>query len=376
MNNVTAATLAPGKVEIRKFPHPEVGPGDVLIQIQSVGICGSDKHMFLGHASLQFPVVPGHELVGNVVALGDDAQAQSNIISGPLAPGDRVTVTPSRGSCGRCWYCRHVPHKPALCPNRKVYGFMPANHPPGLHGGLAEFMLAGPGSNIFRIPDEVSTARAVMTEPAAVATRAVERAMGTGVPHIGEGLGIGKRVAVLGCGPIGLLAIAALRHIGADTIIATDASSKRLKIAQAMGADVTINLTEVDAEQRLEAVQTVTNGVGPDVAIESAGTPAAFAEGLAMIRRGGRLVEVGHYFENGTTPLSPHTICHKDVDILGVWAYPPIQFETALSFLHRSSAPLEKLLSESIPLAKLEHGLEMTGREDVLKVVVEPCRTT
>ena len=374
MSTITAATLAPNKVEISTFPEPDVGPGDMLLEIQSVGICGSDKHMYLGHAKLDFPVIAGHELVGKVVAMGDQVASASNIVGGPLKLGDRVAVTPSTQGCGRCWYCQHVPHKPALCPNRLVYGFTPVSRAPHLYGGFARLMYIGERSNVFRIPDELSTERAVLTEPTAVATRAVERAMGAGIPHIGEGLSIGKRVAVLGAGPIGLMIIVTLRHLGVGTIIVSDISAPRLTLARQMGADVTLNLKEVDAQNRLEAVRDVTNGVGPDVVIEAAGVPAAFEEGLSMIRRGGRLIEVGHYFDSGTISLSPHVICHKEADVLGVWAYPPMQFETALSLLARTSAPLEALLSTTLPLAELEKGLQMTGDEQVVKIVIEPGR--
>ena len=90
-----------------------------------------------------------------------------------------------------------------------------------------------------------------------------------------------------------------------------------------------------------------------------------------MVRRGGRLVEVGHYFDSGTIELSPHTVCNKDVDILGSWAYPPIQFETAISVLLRGAAPFEDLLSSTLPLARLEEGIHLTGEEQVLKVVID-----
>ena len=372
MSDIAATTLAPNQVTMTTYPRPHAGPGDMLVEILSVGICGSDKHAYLGHAKLPFPIVAGHEMVGKIVAIGDEAHELSNVVGGPVQVGDRVTVTPSAAGCGRCWYCQHVPHKPALCPNRKVYGFQAAQTPPHLHGAFAQLMVVGPRSNVFRIPDELSTQRAVLTEPTAVATRAVERAMVTGLPHIGEGLSIGKRVAVLGAGPIGLLVVAALRYVGAGRIIVSDISEPRLQFARRMGADVTLNISQTDAAQRLARVREVTDGVGADVVIEAAGVPAAFEEGLAMIRRGGRLVEVGHYFDSGQVQVAPHTICHKEADVLGVWAYPPMQFETAMNMLLRAPAPFEDLLSTTLPLTELESGLRMTGGDDVIKVLVEP----
>lgn len=372
MNTVTAATIAPDEVAIREFPLPDVGPADMLIEVQSVGVCGSDKHMYLGHANLQFPVLAGHEMVGRIVDMGEEAQTQSNIVGGPLKVGDRACVTPSTLGCGRCWYCQHVPHKPALCPNRMVYGFTSADQSPHIHGAFSRLMCIGARSNVFRVPDDLPDERAVMTEPMAVATRAVERAMGGGIPHIGEGMSIGKRVAVLGAGPIGLLTVAALRHLGAGKIIVTDMSDLRLELARRMGADLTIGLKHTHQEQRLEAVREATDGVGPDITIEAAGVPAAFEEALAMVRRGGRVVEVGHFFDGGTIALSPNTICNKEVDVLGVWAYPPMQFETAHSLLSSCVAPLEDLLSTTMPLAELESAIQLTGDEQIIKVIVDP----
>lgn len=374
MTKITAATISPHEVQFHEFDRPEIGPGEMLVEIVCVGICGSDKHMYIGTPKLEYPIAAGHEMIGRVVEMGDDVANASNIIGGPLNTGDRVSITPSTHGCGRCWYCQHVPHKPSLCSNRTVYGFTPVERAPHLYGGFSQFMYVGPKSNVFRIPDEVPTERAVLIEPVAVATRAVERAMGVGVPHIGEGFSVGKRVAVLGTGPIGLLVIAALRYAGAGTIIATDISEARLQFAKRMGADVTICLKDGSAEDRLETVHEITDGVGPDVVIEAAGVPAAFEEGLTMMRRGGRLVEVGHYFDSGTMSLSPHMICFKEADIVGVWAYPFMQFETALAMLARSTAPFDEFITTTVPLADLEKGLQMTGGEDVVKVVVEPGR--
>jgi L-iditol 2-dehydrogenase len=372
MSRVPSATIAPGKVELHEFDRPSVGDGDMLVEIISAGICGSDKHAYLGHAKLEFPIAAGHEFVATVVEMGDGAEAASNIVGGPVQVGDRVAITPSTLGCGRCWFCQHAPQKPALCPNRMVYGFTPVSRPPHLTGAFASLMHLGPKSNVFRIPDGLSTDRAVLTEPMAVATRAVERALAPGIPHIGEGLSIGKRVAVLGAGPIGLLIVAALRHVGVGTIIVTDLSEARLAFAKRMGADLVIPIGSEDMADRVKTVQDATDGVGADVVIEAAGVPAAFEEALAMVRRGGTLIEIGHYFDSGTATVSPHTICQKDVDILGVWAYPPIQFETALAALARSTAPLEDLLTTTLPLASLEEGIEITGSEDVVKVLIDP----
>ena len=193
-----AVMTEPGAVEVREFPDPDIAADELLLDIESTGICGSDKHIYAGHMPLQFPLVPGHELVGRIAELGSNAAEEMAVVGGPLAEGDRVTTTPSSTACGRCHYCLHMPQRPTLCTGRYVHGFVSCDLPPAPRGGFAEQMHLGPRSWIFKIPDDLSSDRAVLTEPAAVATRAVERALGPGIPHIGEGLGMDKSVLVLG----------------------------------------------------------------------------------------------------------------------------------------------------------------------------------
>ena len=106
MTSIRAAVMtAPGALEVRELPRPEIGPDELLLKIERTGICGSDKHMYAGHMALQFPVIPGHELVGTVAELGSAAGEAMAVVGGALAEGDRVTTTPSSQACGRCHYC-------------------------------------------------------------------------------------------------------------------------------------------------------------------------------------------------------------------------------------------------------------------------------
>ena len=367
-----AVMLQPGQIEIREFDKPTPANDALLLQVDKVGICGSDKHMYLGHTALKFPVIPGHEVVGTVAEIGTDANKVMNVMGGPLKEGDRITVVPGSKNCGRCYYCLHVPGRPTLCSGRTIYGFSNSESPPYLTGEFSECTYIHGNSWVYKIPDEIPEEIAVLTEPVAVATRAVERACSPGLPQVGDGYSIGSSVAVLGCGPIGLLVIAVLRDSGAGTIIATDLVDSRLEMAQQMGADVVINVGETEPDERVEQIQSLTNGVGVDIAIECAGIPAVFSEALDVVRRGGKVIEVGHYTDSGDTRVRPHQICNKDLDVCGVWAYPQIQFQTALDFLQRTRAPLHELITHHLPLNQLVSGIEMLGNEGVYKVVIEP----
>ncbi|MCE2399927.1 zinc-binding dehydrogenase [Candidatus Poribacteria bacterium] len=367
-----AVMLQPGQIEIREFDKPTPADDSLLLQVDKVGICGSDKHMYLGHTALKFPVIPGHEVVGTVSEIGKNANQVMNVMGGPIKAGDRITVVPGSKNCGRCYYCLHVPGRPTLCSGRTIYGFSNSETPPYLNGEFSEYTYIHGNSWVYKIPKDIPEEISVLTEPVAVATRAVERACAPGLPQVGDGYSIGSSVAVLGCGPIGLLVIAVLRDSGAGTIIATDLVDSRLEMAEQMGADVVINVGNTTPEERVEQIQSLTNGVGVDIAIECAGIPAVFSEALDVVRRGGKVIEVGHYTDSGETQVRPHQICNKDLDVCGVWAYPQIQFQTALDFLQRTRAPLHKLITHHLPLNQLEIGIDMLGKEGVYKVVIEP----
>jgi L-iditol 2-dehydrogenase len=367
-----AVMLQPGQIEIREFDKPTPANDSLLLQVDKVGICGSDKHMYLGHTALKFPVIPGHEVVGTVAEIGKDVNQVMNVMGGPIKDGDRITVVPGSKNCGRCYYCLHVPGRPTLCSGRTIYGFSNSETPPYLTGEFSEYTYIHGNSWVYKIPENIPEDISVLTEPVAVATRAVERACAPGLPQVGDGYSIGSSVAVLGCGPIGLLVIAVLRDSGAGTIIATDLVNSRLEMAKQMGADVVINVGDTTPEERVEQIQSLTNGVGVDISIECAGIPAVFSEALNVVRRGGKVIEVGHYTDSGDTQVRPHQICNKDLDICGVWAYPQIQFQTALDFLQRTRAPLHKLITHHLPLKQLVEGIDMLGKEGVYKVVIEP----
>ena len=367
-----AVMTEPGHFDLREFERPDIGEDELLLKIERTGICGSDKHMFAGHMPLQFPVIPGHELVGTVEELGPRAADSMAVVGGPIAEGDRVTTAPSSTACGRCHYCLHMPQRPSLCSNRYVHGFVSSDIAPAPRGGFSDYMHLASRSWIFKIPDDLSSERAVLTEPAAVATRAVERAFGPGIPHIGEGLGFDKSVLVMGAGPIGQLVIAVLRYIGVDCIIASDLSQSRLDLALQMGAHEVVGVEGTSLEDRVEKVQSLTGGVGPDVVIETAGVPIVFKESLDFVRRGGTVVEVGHFTDPGGIEIRPNVVCFKDVDIRGMWGYPPILFKTALTFLKNTQAPLDSFITHRLPLEKVSEGIDITGSEGSMKVVIEP----
>jgi L-iditol 2-dehydrogenase len=368
-----ACVLAgPGKIEFEKFDIPEVAEDSALLKVESCGICGTDKHVLLGHSpTAPFPFIAGHEFIGTIAKLGKKANESMAVFGGPLQEGDRVSIAPGSLSCGRCAFCLNMPQRPSFCPNRFVYGFTSTKKSPPMFGGYSEYIYLYPRTYVFKLPKNMAMKRAVLVEPVATALRAVERAYSPGEAFMSHGYGVGRNAMVLGTGPIGAMVVAFLRYTGAGTIIAQDLLPSRLSMAKRMGADILIDGTK-PLENRLEEVRKLTGGLGPDVVIEAAGAPPAFQESLEFVRRGGKLIEVGHFTDNGMTTIHPFTICFKDVDIHGSWAYPALIFRDAISFLERTSLPVEEVVTHVLPLDEFSRGVELAGSEGVGKVAITP----
>lgn len=365
--------LEPGKMEMQKFDLPKIPEDCALLKVEACGLCGSDLHAFRGRMkTAPFPLIPGHEFIGTLVEVGKTASEKMAIVGGgTIKEGDRVAIAPSSLACGRCWFCLHMPHRPSLCTTRTIYGFNSIKNPPSIWGGYAEYIYLHPKTWVFKLPEGISMEKAVQTEPMATGLRAVERAYQPGEPFAGQGYGVGSRAMVLGAGPIGLMVILALRFSGAKLVIAQDLIESRLTMAKRMGADITVN-AKLPLEQRIKQVQEITDGVGPDVVIEAAGVPQAFKESLTFVRRGGKLVEVGHYTDPGPIDINPWVVCNKDVDLHGSWAYPAIIFKDALTVLAKTPYPVEEVVTHKVSMDDLPKGMDLLGKEGVGKVVVTP----
>ncbi len=199
-----AIMTAPGRIELRDVPLPEVAPDQVLIRVKRIGVCGSDIHVFHGkHPLTPYPVVQGHEAAGVVERTGSAVRG--------LGPGDPVTFQP-QVTCGVCHPCRHGAYH--ICDRLKVMGFQTT--------GAASELFAVDATKVLRLPKAMSLEQGAMVEPLAVAVHALERVGGAS----------GKKVLVLGAGPIGNLVAQAARGLGAAAVMITDTSEYRLELAE------------------------------------------------------------------------------------------------------------------------------------------------
>jgi L-idonate 5-dehydrogenase len=328
------------RIEERDAPPP--GEGQVAIAIKRGGICGSDLHYFrhggFGVVRLKEPMILGHEVAGEIAALGAGVTG--------LNIGDMVAVNPSR-ACGRCVYCQKGQQN--QCLDMLFYGS--AMRMPHVQGAFRQTLVAE-ASQCFKIADGVSIEEAAFAEPFAVTLHAAARA----------GPLLGKRVLVAGCGPIGALAIVAARSHGAQEIVATDVSPFTLGLARKAGADTAIDVSAADALARFKP------GKGYfDVMIEASGSEAAVRAGLDVLQPRGVLVQLGL---GGDVSIPQNMIVAKEIEMRGSFRF-HAEFALAVDMINRRRVDLRPLLTGVLPLAKAEEAFTLAGdRSQAMKVQI------
>ena len=377
-DSVLAATLAePGRYELREFPLPEPAPGCVLIRMELSGICGTDKHTFegfitqYGDRKIEFPIIQGHENVGTIAAIGGDGQYQ-DFEGLPLHVGDRVVVG-ANVSCGQCYYCRH--DFPYYCCEKTLdYGnLLSAKNPPHLFGGWSQYMYIVPGSFLFKVPDDLPSEVAVLTEIFAVSVGLDRAKQMSAFPS--ESFRFDDTVVVLGVGALGMCFLVKARMLGAGAIIAFDLSDFRLDFAKRLGADHAVNVGKTTKAERLAFVKDLTEGRGADLVVECAGVPQAVPEALELLRIGGLLVEAGNFSDLGEVSISPHRhLCAKNARVLSVGGEEPAAYGPGMRQMARylKHYPLREFVTHRFPLRDVAAAVQKSIEADSLKVVMEP----
>jgi len=345
----------PEDYRLEEWPVPQPGPEEVVVRIKSVGICASDIKCYLGaplfwgdeHRTgyCQPPVIPGHEFVGEVVALGEGAGEKYGLEVGDLAISEQIVP------CWNCRYCQRGQYW--MCQLHDVYGFRQRTI-----GAMAEYMLFPRDAINHKVPKTIPPEHAVFIEPLSCSIHAVQR---------GE-IEFQDVVVIAGAGPLGLGMVAAARLKSPRLLIVLDLDDQRLEAAKACGADLGLNPDKVDV---VDEVLKLTDGYGCDVYIEATGHPAGVEQGLHMICRLGTFVEFSVMKQPVTVDW---TIIGdtKELNIhgshLGPYCYP-----IAIQMLEKGLLPMDQIITHQLPLTDFQQGIDLvTSAKSSIKVTLTP----
>jgi 2-desacetyl-2-hydroxyethyl bacteriochlorophyllide A dehydrogenase len=311
----------PGQASIQAVPEPQAAHGSVLLKVRMVGLCGSDLNSFRGlNPLVSFPRIPGHEVSATIV--------QGENLAGGLSVGTDVALVPYT-RCGKCASCQRG--RPNACQFNQTLGVQ-------RDGALTEFIVM-PQEKLF--PARLTLKELCLVEPLTIGFHAVARGR----------VAANDTVAVMGCGGVGLGAVAASNARGAHTIC-IDVDDEKLELARAAGGAHSINSQrEVVHDRLLE----ITEGRGPDVVIEAVGTPATFRAAVEEVSFSGRVVYIGYAKE----PVSYETrlFVQKELDVLGSRNAQPEDFRAVITHLEARRFPVDEAVSLVVPLEQASDAL-------------------
>ncbi len=313
---------APGKLRSHIEPRPEAGPGETLIRVSAVGICGSDLHWFekasIGDAKLQKPLILGHEFAG--------------VIASGRQQGTRVAVDPAI-PCHTCEFCQEG--NPNLCEHMRFAGH-------GLQDGALREYIAWPEECLFPLPDSLSEADGVMLEPLGVAIHAVDLA------HLRMGMSVG----VFGCGPIGLLIVQLARLAGTAEVLVTEPLPHRMSVALRLGA------------KKWKPGQRV------DVAFEVAGQNEAVEDAISAVKPGGLFLLAGIPADDLTS--FPASVARRKGLTLKLVRRMKFTYPRAIRLVESGQVDLRSLVSTSFPLEQAQEAFTVAARREGLKILINP----
>jgi L-iditol 2-dehydrogenase len=330
-------------MRLEEVSRPTAGPGEVLLKVASVGVCGSDVHYYLegsiGDQVMVEPIIEGHEFSAWVAALGEGVEG--------LAVGQLVAVDPAI-PCGRCESCQEG--NPNLCPGVQFCGTPPMN------GALAEYVVM-PAENCFPLPEGFGPVEGALLEPLGVGIHSVDLA------H----LRVGQTVAVLGAGPIGLLTAAVARAAGASAVYVTEPLAYRRQFALDYVADAALDPTASDV---VAEILRLTGGRGVDVAFEAAGAPETPNQAVGVARPGGKVIVIGIPADD-TMTMRTCIARRKGLTVKLVRRMRHI-YPCAIHLVQSGAVDVTSLATHSFPLERADEAFETVAayEDGVLKAIV------
>lgn len=330
---------APGVIEFREVPTPEIQANEVLIKIIKIGICGSDIHVYHGkHPFTTYPVTQGHEVSGEIVKIGESVAN--------LQIGQKVTIQP-QVVCGKCYPCRHGKYN--LCEELKVMGFQTT--------GVASHYFAVAASKVTPLPERMSFDEGAMIEPLAVAVHAVKR-----VDDVR-----GKKIAVLGAGPIGILVAQTAKGMGAESVMITDVSDVRLEKAKECGVDFAVNTKHVDFGEAM------VSNFGPDkadVIYDCAGNDITMGQAIKYARKGSTIILVAVYAGRANVDLA--VLNDHELDLNTTMMYRNEDYLDAIRLVNEDKVHLKPLISKHFAFLDYLKAYQYidANRETTMKVII------
>ena len=335
-----AVMTTPGRIEFREIPIPELGDGEVLVRILRIGVCGSDIHVWHGkHPYTSYPVVQGHEVSGRIERVGPGVKS--------LQPGDKVTLQP-QVVCGHCLACMQGRYN--ICENLKVMGFQTT--------GTASEFFAVSAARVLKLPDGLGYDEGALVEPLAVAVHALARG-----GHI-----LGKKILVLGAGPIGNLVAQAAKGMGAESVMITDPSPYRLFKARECGIDFCVDPTGQDLMLAL------LEHFGPDRAdlvLECVGSGVAIEQAIACARNGTDIIVVGVFGDRPTLDLG--RVQDRELRLVGTLMYQERDYIKAIQLIENGDVALQPLITNRFDFQDYQAAYEWIDkkRDKAMKVMID-----
>ena len=341
MKSLVKAKREPG-IWMEDVPKPECGVNDVLIKIGQTAICGTDIHIYLwdawAQATIPVPMTVGHEFYGEIVEVGREVKG--------LKPGQRVSGE-GHLTCGFCRNCRAG--RRHLCRNTEGVG---VNRP----GCFAEY-LAIPATNVMVLPDNITADQASILDPLGNATHC---ALAFNV--------VGEDVLITGAGPIGIMAVAILRHIGARHIVITDVNDHRLALARKMGASHAVNVKH-------QSLQTVMDELGMvegfDVGLEMSGNPSAFNEMVNAMNHGGKIALLG--IPPKETAIDWNQVIFKGLVIKGIYGREMFETWYKMIAMLQSGLDVSPVITHHFPVADYQKAFEIMASGQSGKIILDWC---
>jgi L-iditol 2-dehydrogenase len=335
MDNRAAVLIKPLQIRVEERAAPSPSPEEVLLRIRSSAICGTDLKIFRGDIAVNYPRIMGHEMAGEIIALGENVEG--------LSVGDRVLVNPVV-SCGECYWCRIG--RDNVCPRGALYGR-------DVDGGFAT-LLAMPASSLFPLPDSVGWSEAPVIQVLTTVVRS----------HALIDIFPGDVVAVIGLGVSGQLHVQVAKSRGA-TVIGTTRSPWKRALAEELGCDATCPPDQID-----QTVKDMTARDGAAFVIDAAGSPSTLRQALRLVRLAGTILEFG-LLTGKRLEMPLYDLYYKELSVIHPRASRAIDFPTSIELVASEKVRIRELITEKLPLEEIESGVKRTTDGTSMKVVLE-----